>query len=47
MMVRSHARFIYLEGFYQLFREMTRGKVYNHVFYYPKDVVRNKLSLQE
>ena len=43
-MVQSSARFIDLEGFYEMFRQRAKAKKYTHIFYYLKDVVRNELS---
>ena len=46
-MVQSSARFIDPKGFYEIFRQRTKTKKYTHIFYYPKDVIRNELSLLE
>ena len=44
-MAQSFARFIDVEGFYEMFRQRTKAKKYAHIFYYPEDIVRNELSL--
>ena len=46
-MAQSSARFIDPEGFYEIFRQRTKARRYTHSFYYPKDIVRNELSLLE
>ena len=46
-MTQSHSRFIDPKGFYEMFRHREKAKNYSHVFYYPKDIVRNELSLLE
>ena len=44
-MAQSHHRFIDPEGFYEMFRQRVKVKKYNHVFYYPEDIISNELSL--
>ena len=46
-MAQPSARFMDREGFYEIFRQRTKAKKYTHSFYYPKDIVRNELSLLE
>ena len=44
-MATSIAWFIDPEGFYKMLRDRIKVRAYNHIFYYPEDVVRNELSL--
>ena len=47
-MVVSHPHFCDTERFFnQMFRLRIKLEKINHVFYYPKDIIRNLFSLQE
>ena len=46
-MAESHARFIDLEGLYDLLRERVKASHMVHRVYYPEDVIRNVFTLQE
>ena len=46
-LAQSHPRFIDLEGFYEMFRERKKSRIFTHNFYYPEDVIKNDFSLQK
>ena len=46
-MDQSHARYIDLEGFYDLLRERTKAKSLIQTMYFLEDFIRNVFSLQE
>ena len=46
-MAESHARFIDLEGFYDILRDRIKASRMVQQVYYPEDVIRNIFTLQE
>lgn len=46
-MDQLHPKFSNLKGFYEMFKERTKARSYDHFYYYPEDIIRNEFSLQE
>ena len=46
-MAQSQSWFIDPEGFYDVFKESTKARSYQHFVYFTKDIIRNELVFQE